>query len=79
MTADGLREGGGVNRTNSFIAFYAVYSIEMENEEDTVAATSLSIQSKWHREVSDFENHLDEPQSADFYNTELTRKIKSTL
>jgi len=53
--------------------------LQVEKEEDTCAATSLAIESKWHRDLFDFENHLDQPHVADFYNVELGLKIKAPL
>lgn len=47
----------------------------IDNVDDTIALTSVAIQNKFHRNLSDFENHLDDPHSADFYNTELAQRL----
>lgn len=49
----------------------------LENTDDTVTLTSLAVQNKLHRGLSDFENHLDDPLIADFYNSLLNYKILS--
>lgn len=51
----------------------------LENNEDTITITSIAIQNKLYRELTDFENHLDQPQTADFYNTDLNLKLETIL
>uniref|UniRef100_A0A915CSE6 MPN domain-containing protein n=1 Tax=Ditylenchus dipsaci TaxID=166011 RepID=A0A915CSE6_9BILA len=54
-------------------------SCVVENEEDTITATSIAIQNKLYRDLADFENYLEHPTIADFYNTELNIKIETIL
>uniref|UniRef100_A0A914DIY9 MPN domain-containing protein n=1 Tax=Acrobeloides nanus TaxID=290746 RepID=A0A914DIY9_9BILA len=54
-------------------------SCEVERSEETLATTSLAIQSKLYRELIDFEAHLDDPNLADFFNSELNSKIEQLL
>lgn len=49
------------------------------NLEDTLNVTSAAIQERLYRELYDFENHLDDPNIADFFNTELSQKLESLL
>lgn len=51
----------------------------LADSDDTVASTSLAIQNKLHRCLVDFENHLDEPLLADFYNVEINEKFRSII
>ncbi|KAL3102808.1 hypothetical protein niasHT_021475 [Heterodera trifolii] len=53
----------------------ADYSVE--NSDDAVLLASVAVQNKLHRSLSDFENHLDELASSDFYNVELNAKLMS--
>lgn len=55
------------------------FRCKLENNEDTITVTSIAIQNKLYRELADFENHLDQPQIADFYNTDLNLKLETIL
>ncbi|KAH7721956.1 neighbor of COX4-like protein [Aphelenchoides avenae] len=51
----------------------------VENLEETLNATSAAIQERVYRDLYDFENHLDDPNIADFYNTDFPQKLESLL
>uniref|UniRef100_A0A914I0A4 MPN domain-containing protein n=1 Tax=Globodera rostochiensis TaxID=31243 RepID=A0A914I0A4_GLORO len=51
----------------------ADYSVE--HSDDAVLLASVAVQNKLHRSLADFENHLDELTSADFFNLELNAKL----
>ncbi|CAK5010355.1 unnamed protein product [Meloidogyne enterolobii] len=47
----------------------------VENSDETVSLASLAVQNKLHKNLADFENHLDEPLIFDFFNSDLNEKI----
>lgn len=51
----------------------------LENGEDTVNVASIAVQNKLYRELFDFENHLDHPTAADFFNMDLSLKLDTMI
>ncbi|VDP03374.1 unnamed protein product [Soboliphyme baturini] len=68
------------SKPHSFTAlmtrFLFRFRFAIENEEKAFSLISSCIQVKLHRTIADFENHLDD-LSFDFWNMDLTEKLKS--
>jgi hypothetical protein len=47
----------------------------LNNSDETVSLASLAVQNKLHKNLADFENHLDDPLIFDFFNSDLNEKI----
>lgn len=51
------------------------FSLKLASSDETLSSYSAALQSKLHRELVDFECHLEEPTTADFYNSKLSEKL----
>ncbi|KAF7633213.1 hypothetical protein Mgra_00007404 [Meloidogyne graminicola] len=51
----------------------SLYSLN--NSDETISLANLAVQNKLHKNIADFENHLDDPLIFDFFNSDLNEKI----
>ncbi|CAD5207905.1 unnamed protein product [Bursaphelenchus okinawaensis] len=47
----------------------------LSNTEEALSTYSAALQTKLHRNVIDFEGHLDDPSNDDFFNTDVAKKL----
>ncbi|KAI6183097.1 MPN domain-containing protein [Aphelenchoides bicaudatus] len=73
-----------LNSTESCLVAYTydsakwkTLSCKLANSDETLSIYTAALQLKLHRELVDFECHLEEPTTADFYNSKLSQKLLS--
>jgi len=55
------------------------FSLELINEDQCMSVAGMCVQKHLHRHISDFENHLDDPTSADYWNEKINTAVQRAL